>query len=621
MNIAHPKVQLILEMKNQMKSGFQAARKMVATEVDAMKAKVRSFKTAAADGMRDAMSAIPGVGDFAGVAGTGRAALIAGGITLVTAAGIKATQMAARWDESMAKVNVTAQLQRKELKELSGELKTIAGRNHGVFEDVPQAFNSIVSAGLSVNKSMALLEPTLQAAKAGFTDVETVAKAAVSTMASSGIEDATRLYDILFATLNKGNAEFTDIATYLPKIIPMARNAGISLEEVAGSFAYLTAQGHRAEAAATGMQNVFKSFSDGRTLKGFKAIGVELFDSEGRMRGLMKIVADLKKSMDGLTDKQRLLKFDAIGLDQEAASTLSSMIQEYDKLDETIKFVTKSQGEFDNAIDNSITKMDEWKQVTNSLSEGMTTLGESILPVVKGIGALLKLNMDWWAQGGFTDFTSMLVGDFSRPGRQEYEAELQRERDKKYAANRQEVWSPYMNAAEDKQIKDFVEKRYASKFFTEPGKYSATELQENSLVEMKRLADYKSTLERAIDSDSKKVKGILQGSNVKDMNDFYRMMNEGTIKGLVDKLGPALPKTTASPFVPADKEKAPKGSGSGGGLSGGHGKQTIINIEEFIGGDIVSQNKAIQNMSADELKRFMAEAMVRMVAGVETSSI
>ncbi|MBK9458289.1 MAG: phage tail tape measure protein [Sphingobacteriales bacterium] len=151
-----------------------------------------------------------------------------------------ATALSAEFDKSMAKVNVTLQKSPAELRNIGNQVAEIARKNGlANLSDAPLALNKIVSAGIDDTKqALALLDPTLKAAKAGFTDVETVAGAAVSVIKSSGIDNATRVYDVLFATLNKGNAEFRDIANYLPQIIPSARAAGVSLEEVGGSFAY-----------------------------------------------------------------------------------------------------------------------------------------------------------------------------------------------------------------------------------------------------------------------------------------------------------------------------------------------------------------------------------------------
>src|SRR5690606_18477330 len=116
-----------------------------------------------------------------------------------------------------------AGLSKKELRGLSDELLDIGARNASPIEEVPKAFGRIISAGLDVDQSLKALEPTMRAAKAGFTDVETVAGAGIATMMSSG-KDINRVYDVLFETVKEGNAEFKDIAKYLPKVIPLARS-------------------------------------------------------------------------------------------------------------------------------------------------------------------------------------------------------------------------------------------------------------------------------------------------------------------------------------------------------------------------------------------------------------
>lgn len=623
---ASPKMQLILEMKNQMKAGFQSARKMVVREVDGMKSKLKEFKTAAADTFRNftgsVMGSIPGADGLAGLLPVGgKAALIAGGIGLITAAGVESTRMSAEWNKSMAKVNVTAQLQRKELGSLSAEMRNIAGRNAGVFEDTPLAFNKIISSGLDVNRSLSLLEPTLKAAKAGFTDVETVAGAAVSVMASSGVDDATRLYDILFATLNKGNAEFQDIATYLPKIIPLARNAGISLEEVAGGFAYLTAQGFKAEAAGTGLMNVFKSFSDGRTIKGFKAIGVNLFDAEGRMRGMMPVLADLKKSMQGLTDQQRLLKFDKIGLDQEAAGALSSMLQDYEKLGGIIGFVTNSQGEFNRAIDNAATATDTWEISVNRLKGTMMQLGDILLPLVdwfsRGVGSVMDFIE--WGGGKLEDGFRLLTGRQTR-----YQEWMSNQVDKQQSDYRSRVGAR-MN---DERINSFVQRDYTKLYADTRAQGKGMDirgLNDVALANIKLLEDQKATFESAIDSGSKRMKDFLKGNSIKGMDDFYRLMESGTLSGVINKMQGLLPKAqaaTAPGGTSGATEKIKGGGGTGDVVSGARQQRTtIINFDSFIKGDLITQNKAIQNMRPDELLRFLQESGRRLVAGIEMGSV
>jgi TP901 family phage tail tape measure protein len=376
------KTTLYLELRNRLRTGLNQAKQEVNSNVNALKAKLREFKSAHVEAFESMKDSIPGLSNALEMLGNPYTLIIAGVIAL-GGAFIKAVNMNLEWQKSMAKVNVTAQLSKRELSELSDQVLSIATRNTTPLEEVPEAFNKIISAGLDTQTALATLEPTLKAAKAGFTDVETVAGAAVSVMNSSGVSDATRVYDILFATLNKGNAEFADVANYLPKIIPGAKQAGFSLEETAGAFAYLTAQGLKSEAASTGLANAFKSLSNPdivygtKTKGGFKALGIEIFDATGKARSLVDISKDLNTSMAGLTDAQRIKKFSELGLDMESAMAFNIMSQNVDKLKDTIDFTTNSQGQLNEAVKAAATPMDSWLVLGNQVKGIFIQIGES----------------------------------------------------------------------------------------------------------------------------------------------------------------------------------------------------------------------------------------------------
>ena len=84
-----------------------------------------------------------------------------------------ATALSAEFDKSMAKVNVTLQKSPAELRNIGNQVAAIARKNGlANLSDAPLALNKIVSAGIDDTKqALALLDPTLKAAKAGFTDV------------------------------------------------------------------------------------------------------------------------------------------------------------------------------------------------------------------------------------------------------------------------------------------------------------------------------------------------------------------------------------------------------------------------------------------------------------------
>jgi TP901 family phage tail tape measure protein len=404
------KLSLLLDLKNKIKTGLSQARKQISDFVGKSKLQFRDMK-------ESFMSALSEMGGgsrvFDMIGGSVKLlknplTLAVVGMTAMLSVMKAASAEASQWTTSFAKVNVTAQLSHDKLKEMSDEVLAITHRNRKYvenFQDVPAAMNKLVSSGMDVKTAMSALEPTIKAAKAGFTDMESVAGALANTMNSSGVNDASRVYDILFATLNKGNAEFKDVADYLPRIIPMARGAGQSLEDAAGAFAYLTAQGLKSEQAGTALQNVFKALSDSDIIngsaskEGFKGIGVDIFDANGQARNLLDIVADLKTKMAGLTDQQRIEKFDSIGLDSEAGSAINSMIQNYDKLRETIDFTRASQGQLDAAIAASTTPEDNYKSLAGSVQNILIQMGQGINEWWGTFAGMISESFDGMMQG------------------------------------------------------------------------------------------------------------------------------------------------------------------------------------------------------------------------------
>jgi TP901 family phage tail tape measure protein len=382
--MATAKMELHLSLRDKLSMGLNAAKDKVNKSVGSMQSKLSGLRGTAAQSLGEIGSQIPGVGSAMALLVNPIGAVVAG----VTAAGgaiAYATGKANDWHESMAQINVTAELSKDKLKNLSDKLLGIGGRNVAPLEEVPKAFNRIISAGLSVNESLEALEPTLRAAKAGFADIETVASAAISVMSSSG-EDVNKVYDILFATVKSGNAEFKDIATYLPKIIPLAKNVGFALDETAGAYAALTTK-LSAEQSSTALEGIMRSLSDSKVVGKFKKIGVDVFDFKtGKVKPILDIMKQLKGEMAGLTDKQRMEKLGSLGLDQSSSVGFSTMIQDITGLQKAIDASANSQGALEKAYSDSLTPMESWKIIWNQIKVYIIQFGELFLPIMSAAG-------------------------------------------------------------------------------------------------------------------------------------------------------------------------------------------------------------------------------------------
>ena len=390
------KLQLLIDIKEKLNVGLNKAKQKVDRAVNGMQRKLGSIKTGTLQAFGAITDQIPGVGGALSSLANPYTA-IAAAATLAISAITTCTLKANDWHKQMAEINVTAELSKDKLRGLSDQLLEIGSRNVAPLDEVPKAFNRIISAGLSVNDSLATLEPTLRASKAGFTDIETAASAATSVMMSTGY-DANRVFDILFETVKEGNAEFKDIAQYLPKVIPLAKNVGYELEEVAGAYAMLTGR-LSTEQSTTALQGVMRALSSqrvaigqvdkatGKYVSGFKSIGVDVFDpTTNKIKPILQIVTELSQKMEGLSDKQRMLQFDKIGLDQMGTLGISSLMQDIPGLQKAIDATTNSAGSLEKAYADSLTPFESWDQIQNMIQVGMIKIGEIFLPIVSEIG-------------------------------------------------------------------------------------------------------------------------------------------------------------------------------------------------------------------------------------------
>lgn len=393
-NLISPEIQKIIGDMDKWKNLTGQAEIRYIQAMANMKNKTKDLTDTVRSGFSEAVSEIPAL-DRAIQMLKNPYVLATGAALAFMAAGVQAVGQAATWEAAIAKANVTAQLSGEELSRLDQRIRTMAGNSSVEFNTVPEAFNRILSGVGDVEKSLKILDPTLKAAKASFTDVNVVATAAANVMNSVKGSTPEQVFDVLFATMNRGNAEFQDIANYLPKILPFSNNLGLSLQETAGAYALFTAKGQSAEASATGLQNAFRALANVDRIKAFKSLGVEIFGLDGKMRPITAIVDDLSSKMTGLTDAQRINKLASLGLDAEAASAFSIMAQNASDLKSFIDSTTNSVGALDQAVKDSKNTLADWQEVKNLITANVVMpIGDLLLPavrmVIEGVSFVVK---------------------------------------------------------------------------------------------------------------------------------------------------------------------------------------------------------------------------------------
>lgn len=347
-------------------------------EIARLSDEIEELETAAGGGKfrkwaSEAFDAIPGANLLKNPLVTGVSAIGAAAVAGMT------------FDENMANVNITAQLDEAGLADLKKQLKKIAADNKTDVQVTPVGFEAINSQVDDVDLSLSILDAALKGSKAGFTDLDTVSAALAQTLSIVGKENTTaaEVLDTFFAAKRVGAGEFADFARYMPNLIAGANNLGIAYKEVAGTFAYMTGKGQSAERAAVLVENAFSVLGRVDIRKKLSAAGVDVFDDTGKIRSVVDIFSDLEGVLGRMNDEQKSSFLEKVGLvDKEAKNAFAVLTSDIGKLKDSMADVVGSTGETDAALGYSANSVQKATEVWNQFKNIGTEIGELMLPVI-----------------------------------------------------------------------------------------------------------------------------------------------------------------------------------------------------------------------------------------------
>lgn len=311
--------------------------------------------------------------------------LMSNPLVLGTAAVGATVGSAMTFREGMAKVNITAQLDEKSLAAVSEQVKKITKDNKADITLAPVGFEKIISQVGEVETSLQILNATQKGAKAAFVDQDTVAGALAQTLSVVGKENTTaqEVLDTFLASKRVGAGEFKDFAQYMPNLIAGASNLGIAYKDVAGVYAYMTGKGQSAEKASVLMENAFSVLGRGEVQDAMKKAGVQIFDTQGKMRSMVDIAKDLNKVMGGRSDKQKSNILEGMGLrDKEAKNAFAILMSDVGKLENSMNEVRNATGETEKTLAFSANPIQKATELWSSFKLQLVDLGENAIPLV-----------------------------------------------------------------------------------------------------------------------------------------------------------------------------------------------------------------------------------------------
>lgn len=194
-----------------------------------------------------------------------------------------------------------------------------------------EGMENLAAAGFATNEIVDAMPGLLSLAAAAGEDLATSSDIAASTLRGFGLEakDMAHVADVLAANANRTNSSVAQTGEAMKYVAPLARAAGLSLEETAAAIGIMADAGIQGSQAGTTLRGAISRLSKPTDdmQEAMDKLGISFYDSNGKMKSLTEQVGMLRKATEGMTDEQKNnLLVTLYG--QEALSGMMALINE-----------------------------------------------------------------------------------------------------------------------------------------------------------------------------------------------------------------------------------------------------------------------------------------------------
>jgi len=292
-----------------------------------------------------------------------------------------AVKLSADFSKSLAEVStLMTDVTEKDIKNMSKELRGLAGATGQGLGPLVKAKYDIVSAGFSDAASSAkLLNQAARLAVGGVTTAAAAADILTTALNAYGqtADEAADFSDILFTTVRLGKTTMNELAGSLGRVLPLAKASNLAFENVGAAMATITAAGLDTFEASTALRGAIKALAapanEAKTAMQAAGIEVKRFDD-----GSIDLVNTIKQ-FEGM-DPDTLTNFIP---DVRAGTAILSMANNVDKLAQNIEGFADRTGAANTAFEKMSnefsTKMAQFKNHMHSI---MIEIGGVIIDAI-----------------------------------------------------------------------------------------------------------------------------------------------------------------------------------------------------------------------------------------------
>ena len=318
----------------------------------------------------------------------------------IAAAGVGALKASLSYEDALAKLSTIADTSQVPMEELSNQILELSKASGISADTLANNVYDAISAGQQTADAVNFVSKATALARSGFTSTDAALDILTTSLNAYGLaaEDVTRVSDVLINTQNLGKTTVDQLASSMGKVIPTAKANGVAIEDLAGVYAVMTANGIATAETTTYFNSMLNELGkSGSTAANAFAAGTEHIKEGG---------LTMKEAMDmgwELTDVLSILDEQAA----ESGTTISNMFGSAEagkaaavlwdngaKLNDAVEAMGQSAGATETAYGKLNTTSFEIEKTINELKVTLLEIGDvlkaELMPVFEKVVKKIK---------------------------------------------------------------------------------------------------------------------------------------------------------------------------------------------------------------------------------------
>ena len=273
------------------------------------------------------------------------------------------SQVAATMGYTVEELNTAGSQAQKDYQALEKTARDLGKSTAFSAQEAAEGLNYMALAGYDVETSQRMLPQVLNLAAAGAMDLATASDMVTDAQSALGlsVEETEHMVDQMAKTSSLTNTNVSQLGSAFLTVGGTAKmmksdteTAEHATAEMSAALGTLASAGIKGSEGGTALRNVLQGITGSKFDKTFKQLGVSAYDASGQLRDLPDILADMNKSMEGMTTEEKNDIITKTFNVRDLKSVNALLAQTPEKWDELTESIMKSDGAASNMAETQL---------------------------------------------------------------------------------------------------------------------------------------------------------------------------------------------------------------------------------------------------------------------------